>query len=54
VGFQSLRVEIQIKVADGTPAAAADRLLDVAARHSELLQTLRSGVEVEIVTSDPE
>jgi uncharacterized OsmC-like protein len=54
VGFQSLRVEIQLKVADGTPSAAADRLLDIAARHCEMLQTLRTGVPIEILTGDPE
>ena len=52
VGFQSLRVEVQLRLADGTPPGTADHLLGFAERQRELMATLRTGVPVELVTEE--
>jgi uncharacterized OsmC-like protein len=49
VGFQSMRLEIQLELADGARAGAAERLLAAAERWSEVLQTLRSRVPIVVV-----
>ena len=53
VGFQSMRVEIQLRVGAGTSQWSAGRLLATAEQHCVLLQTLGSVVPIEIVVSNP-
>jgi len=48
-GFQSLRVEIDVALAPGQRAGAAQRLLAIAEQHCVLLQTLRHALPIEIV-----
>jgi len=54
VGFQSIRLEVQLRLAAGTTAATGKRLLAIAERHCEVLQTLMSGVRIRVIHSgDP-
>lgn len=46
VSFQRLHVDLDLRVAEGSPAGAADKILAFAERCCVVLQTLRSGVPV--------
>ena len=49
VGFQSLRLEVQLVPAPGTSPRLVERLLAAAERHCEVLQTLRNGAPIEVI-----
>jgi uncharacterized OsmC-like protein len=49
VGFQSMRLEIQLQLGARSRPGAAEKLLAAAERYSEVLQTLRSPMPIEIV-----
>lgn len=49
VGFQSMRLDIQLELAEGASPGAAEQLLAAAGRYSEILQTLRSLVPIHMV-----
>jgi uncharacterized OsmC-like protein len=51
VGFQSLRVEVRLRLASRDPDAVT-RTVTIAERQCVTLQTLRAGVPVELVISD--
>jgi uncharacterized OsmC-like protein len=51
VGFQTMRVQVQLEAAPGTDAARLRRMLLAAERACVVLHTLRSGVAVELDTS---
>jgi len=52
VGFQSMRVEIQLRLSRAS-AAVAEKLVAAAQRRSPVLQTLRSAVPVVLFQSEP-
>jgi uncharacterized OsmC-like protein len=49
VGFQSMRLQIQLQLGPRSRPGAAEKLLAAAEKYSEVLQTLRSPVPIEIV-----
>ena len=49
VGFQSIRLEIQLRLEDRFDPGVADVLVARAERRCELLQTLRFAVPIEVV-----
>ena len=53
VGFQSMRVEVQLRLGAGARPGSAGRLLATAEQHCVLLQTLGAVVPIEIVVGDP-
>ncbi len=52
VGFQSMRLQVDLRLAAGTHAGTADRLLANAERHCEVLQTLRPGVPIVVIRAE--
>jgi uncharacterized OsmC-like protein len=50
VGFQSMRLEVQLRLAGTHGPSTAHALLARAERHCVLLQTLAAGVPIELVT----
>jgi uncharacterized OsmC-like protein len=49
VGFQSMRLELELRLAPGIGSRAAAELIAAATSHSPALQTLRAAVPIEIV-----
>ena len=52
VGFQSMRVEIRLRVEDDASAGAAEALIGIAQCRSPILQTLGAAVRIVLVRSE--